>query len=63
MNYVSSAGLRSFIIFAKHARAKNRMIALCGMHEDVTEVFEISGLLGLFAIYDTTDAAVAAMPR
>jgi anti-anti-sigma factor len=62
MNYVSSAGLRSFITLAKHARSRNQTIALCGMREEVTEIFEISGLLELFAIYDTVDAAVAALP-
>jgi anti-anti-sigma factor len=63
MNYVSSAGLRSFVILAKHAGSKNQTIALCGMHEEITEIFEISGLLKLFSIYDTVEAAVAALPR
>ena len=63
MNYVSSAGLRSFITLAKHARSRNRTIALCGMREEVAEIFEISGLLELFTIYDTVEAAVAALPR
>jgi anti-anti-sigma factor len=61
MNYISSAGLRSFIILAKHARAMNQMIALSGMREDVTEIFEISGLLQLFKVYATTEAALAAL--
>ena len=63
MNYVSSAGLRSFIILAKHARSRNQTIALAGMQEEITEIFEISGLLDLFAVYDSVDAAVAALPR
>ena len=63
MNYVSSAGLRSFIIMAKQARAKNHTIALSAMREEVTEIFEISGLMELFQIYDTVEAAVAALPR
>jgi len=63
MNYVSSAGLRSFIIMAKQARAKNHTIALSAMREEVTEIFEISGLMELFKIYDTVEAAVAALPR
>jgi anti-sigma B factor antagonist len=63
MNYVSSAGLRSFIILAKHAQAKNQTIALSGMSEEVSEIFEISGLLELFKIYDSVEAAVAALPR
>lgn len=63
MNYVSSAGLRSFIVLAKHARAKNQTIALCGMSEEVAEIFEISGLMELFTIYDTVENAVAANAR
>ncbi len=62
MNYVSSAGLRSFIILAKQARAKNQTIALAGMSDEVSEIFEISGLLELFKIYDSVEAAVAALP-
>lgn len=63
MHYVSSAGLRSFIILAKQARIKNQTIALAGMSDEVSEIFEISGLLELFKIYDSVEAAVAALPR
>jgi anti-anti-sigma factor len=63
MNYVSSAGLRSFIVLAKHARGKNQTIALSGMREDVAEIFEISGLLELFSIYPSVEAAIAALPQ
>jgi len=63
MTYVSSAGLRSFIILAKHAKASNRTIVLAAMQPEVVEIFEISGLLELFSIHDTLDAAVAALPR
>ena len=63
MNYVSSAGLRSFIILAKHARSRNRTVALCGMRDEVMEIFEISGLLELFTIHDSVEAAVAAPPQ
>ena len=63
MNYVSSAGLRSFIILAKHARAKSQTIALSGMNEEVSEIFEISNLLELFTVFDTVEAAIAAQAR
>ena len=63
MNYVSSAGLRSFIILAKHARSKRQTIALCGMAEEIAEIFEISGLLELFVVYDSVESAVAALPH
>jgi anti-anti-sigma factor len=63
MNYISSVGLRSFITLAKQARLKNQTIALCGMREEIAEIFEIGGLLELFAIHATMEAAVAAQPR
>lgn len=62
-SYVSSAGLRAFIVFAKRAHARSRTIALCGLNEELNEIFELSGLLELFPIYDTVEAAVAAPPR
>jgi anti-anti-sigma factor len=63
MNYVSSAGLRCFIILAKHARSKQKIIALVALQDEVSEIFEISGLLALFKVYGTVDDAVAALPR
>lgn len=63
MSYVSSAGLRPFITLAKHAQAKKQAVSLCGMRDEIAEIFEISGLLELFAVHDTVEAAVAALPR
>ena len=63
MNYVSSAGLRSFIMLAKNARARQKTIALVALQDEVTEIFEISGLLDLFEIHGTMDDAVAALPK
>jgi len=63
MSYVSSAGLRCFILLAKHARAKQKSLALVALQDEVAEIFEISGLLELFEIYGTVDDAVAAVPR
>ncbi|MGA8821080.1 MAG: STAS domain-containing protein [Xanthobacteraceae bacterium] len=63
MSYVSSAGLRPFVTLAKHAQAKSRVVSLCGMRDEIAEIFDISGLLGLFAVHDTVEAAIAALPR
>jgi anti-sigma B factor antagonist len=63
MSYVSSAGLRSFIVLAKHARARQKTIALVALQDEVAEIFEISGLLELFVICGTVDDAVTALPR
>jgi len=63
MTYVSSAGLRSFIMLAKHARDRQRAVALAAMQDGVSEIFEISGLVELFVIRGSVDDAVAALPR
>jgi anti-sigma B factor antagonist len=58
MDYVSSAGLRSFLILAKSARAKAQRLALCAMCQEVEEIFDLSGVKELFDIHDSVDAAV-----
>ena len=63
MSYVSSAGLRCFIILAKYAKAKQKSLALVALQDEVSEIFDISGLLNLFKVYGTVDDAVAALPR
>ena len=63
MSYVSSAGLRCFILLAKHAKAKQKSLALVALQDEVAEIFDISGLLELFEVYGTVDDAVAALPR
>jgi|SRR3954453_18152380 anti-sigma B factor antagonist len=63
MSYVSSAGLRSFIMLAKHAKSRQKTITLVALQEEVMEIFEISGLLDLFEVHGTMDDAVAALPR
>ena len=63
MNYVSSAGLRSFIMLAKHAHAQQKTIALAAMQDEVSEIFEISGLLELFTVYGTVALSSPAATR
>ena len=62
LEYVSSAGLRCFIVLAKYAKAKQKSLALVALQDEVSEIFEISGLLNLFKVYGTVDDAVAALP-
>ena len=58
MNYVSSAGLRAFLL-AKRAAGDERHIVLCAMRPEVDEVFTISGAKALFKVYDTAELAAA----
>jgi anti-anti-sigma factor len=57
--FVSSAGLRIFLMAAKQAKAQGAGIILCGLRENVQTVFDISGLMDLFAIRSDREAALA----
>jgi len=59
-NYVSSAGLRALLIVSRQCKSAGNNLALCGLTPDVSKVFDISGLLPMFAVFANTDEAVAA---
>jgi putative anti-sigma factor antagonist btrV len=48
--YVSSAGLRVFLMLAKQSRAAGGRLALCSLAPEVKEVFDISGFTALFML-------------
>jgi anti-anti-sigma factor len=58
LEYVSSAGLRSFLSIAKALRTHNGELVIAGLREAVREVFEISGFVSIFAICDSAEAAL-----
>ena len=57
--YVSSMGLRSFLMVAKKLEGKGGGMRLCRMGGLVRQVFEITNLLALFQHYDSSEAAVS----
>lgn len=57
LNYVSSAGLRSFLTAAKKVKAVNGRASFAALTPAVHEVFELSGFLTVLAIYPTAAAA------
>jgi anti-anti-sigma factor len=58
LEYVSSAGLRSFLSTAKALRTHNGELVIAGLSQAVREVFEISGFVSIFAICDSAEAAL-----
>lgn len=58
LQYVSSMGLRSFLVIARQAQAKGGGVLLCGMKGFVKEVFDMTHVTQLFPLYETTDSAV-----
>lgn len=60
IDYISSAGLRCFMIAAKQAKAQGGTILLAAMRPVVAEIFHISRFDLLFQIHPAVDQAVAA---
>lgn len=57
VDYISSAGLRVFLMLAKKlGRSKGKMV-LCGMNDHVREVFDIAGFSKIFIIESDVSSA------
>lgn len=61
LNYIASAGLRVLLMAAKRLKTEGGSFALCGLQENIHDVFEISGFLPILTVVDDMDAAVAAV--
>lgn len=61
LEYISSAGLRIFMIAAKQVRARGGRIAVAQMQPLVREIFEISHFHLVYELFASTDDALAAI--
>jgi anti-anti-sigma factor len=59
VEYISSAGLRVFLVLAKRMRDLQGRLVLCGLPEPVRQVFRLAGFMPLFLIEPSRDAALA----
>lgn len=58
LDFISSAGLRVFLSYAKRIRKAGGKIALAGMSQPVQKVFESVGFTSIFQIYETSSDAL-----
>ena len=58
LKYISSMGLRSFVSVGKTLRDKGGALRICRLNGLVKQVFEITGLLGSFPVYESVEAAL-----
>lgn len=58
VGYISSAGLRVFLLIAKRLGAAQGTLRLCAMNPTLRDVFEISGFSKLFTILPTVAEAL-----
>ena len=59
VDYISSAGLRCFMLAEKQAKAQGGTIVVAAMQPVVKEIFEISRFTLVFETFDTVQAAIA----
>ena len=57
LDYISSAGLRVFILAGKRLNNANGKIVLCALKDPVREVFDIAGFSSIFSVYGSHDEA------
>jgi anti-anti-sigma factor len=58
MNYISSSGLRVFLVIQKKMTAAGRKFMLCGLQPAIKEIFEISGFTYVFTIHENVEACL-----
>ncbi len=61
IDYVSSAGLRVFLMAAKKLKSLGGNFILAGMNDHIKEVFDISGFTPIFTLTSDTVSAVEAI--
>ncbi len=60
LNYISSSGLRVFLILQKKMSAEGGALKICNLQPSIKEIFDMSGFSMIFSIYDDLDAALQA---
>ncbi len=61
LEYVSSAGLRTFLSMAKEAKAAGGGVAFCNVYGMVRELFSISYFDTMFPLRDSVEDAIQAL--
>jgi anti-anti-sigma factor len=61
LQYVSSMGLRGFLAVAQKLQSASGSLILCGLNGLPRQVFEMTRLIGLFPVFETTQQALATL--
>jgi anti-sigma B factor antagonist len=62
LDYVSSAGLRAFLLSARTAQRAGIAFALCALKPAVREVFDLSGFSRVMAVHPDRATALGQVP-
>ena len=58
MDYISSSGLRILLMGLKKISQTKGQFLLCGLQENIREIFEISGFTSIFKIFSDQSEAL-----
>jgi anti-sigma B factor antagonist len=58
VEYISSAGLRVFLMLARKVKEAGGRLVLCGMGASVRQVFDLAGFTALFAVEPAVEQGV-----
>ena len=58
LEYVSSSGLRVFLLAAKRLQPTDGKFALCGLQDHIRQVFDLAGFSSIISIYGSRAEAV-----
>lgn len=61
LEYVSSAGFREFFLVGRRMGRLNGTLSVCSFQPQVKELFEIAQFMTAYAVYDSREAALAAL--
>ncbi|MFA6404313.1 MAG: STAS domain-containing protein [Salinivirgaceae bacterium] len=60
LDYVSSSGLRVFLVALKKLNQINGKFVMCNLQENIQEIFEISGFISIFQVFSSKEEAMQA---
>jgi anti-anti-sigma factor len=60
LDYVSSSGLRVFLVTLKSLNKLKGKFVLCNLQESIIDIFEVSGFITIFEVYKTKVQALEA---
>lgn len=58
LNYISSSGLRVFLVLQKKMGALKGQLRMCSLQPGIREIFDISGFSTIFSVFADRDSAV-----
>jgi anti-sigma B factor antagonist len=61
LDYVSSSGLRVFLLAAKRLQRTDGKIVLCSMKDHVRQAFDLAGFSSILSIYGSRDEAMKSL--